>query len=81
MRDPENADHRFVQGLYWSSVSKPAQKEPRHLDSVLGGHSFLVSQLDYLRGWEAHCRSRSGELHFMRAPSITRAHLACCTTA
>ena len=65
MRDPENADHRFAQGLYWSSVSKPTQAEPLHWDSVLGGHNFLVSQLDYLRGWKAHCRS--GELHFMCA--------------
>ena len=65
MRDPENADHRFAQGLYWSSVSKPTQAEPLYWDSVLGGHNFLVSQLDYLRGWKAHCRS--GELHFMCA--------------
>ena len=65
MRDPENADHRFAQGLYWSSVSKPTQAQPLHWDSVLGGHNFLVSQLDYLRGWKAHCRS--GELHFMCA--------------
>ena len=77
MRDPENADHRFVQGLYWSSVSKPAQKEPLHLDSVLGGHNFLVSQLDYLRGWDAHCRSRSGELHFMCVPAITIKSTSC----
>lgn len=77
MRDPENADHRFVQGLYWSSVSKPAQKEPLHLDSVLGGHNFLVSQLDYLRGWDAHCRSRSGELHFMCVPATTIKSTSC----
>ena len=68
MRDPGNPDHRFAQALYWSSVSKPAQREPRHWDSVLGGLNFLVSQLDYLRGWEGHCRPRSrGEIHFMCA--------------
>ena len=66
MRDPKNADHRFAMGLYWSSVSKPAQTEPLVYDSVLGGHNFLVSQLDYLHGWKEHCRS--GELHFMCAP-------------
>ena len=67
MRDPENRDHRFAQAIYWSSVSKPAQREPRHWDSVLGGHNFLVSQFDYLRGWERHCTER-GEIHFMCAP-------------
>jgi hypothetical protein len=68
MRDPENRDHRFAQALYWSSVSKPAQREPRYWDSVLGGHNFLVSQLDYLRGWEKHCGPRKrGEIHFMCA--------------
>ena len=74
MRDPGNPDHRFAQALYWSSVSKPApQREPRHWGSVLGGNpvgglNFLVSQLDYLRGWEEHCRPRSrGEIHFMCA--------------
>ena len=68
MRDPGNPDHRFAQALYWSSISKPAQREPRHWDSVLGGLNFLVSQLDYLRGWEEHCQPRSrGEIHFMCA--------------
>lgn len=67
MRDPENRDHRFAQAIYWSSVSKPAQREPRHWDSVLGGYNFLVSQFDYLRGWERHCTER-GEIHFMCAP-------------
>ena len=67
MRDPENRDHRFAQAIYWSSVSKPAQREPRRWDSVLGGFNFLVSQFDYLRGWERHCKER-GEIHFMCAP-------------
>ena len=69
MRDPGNPDHRFAQALYWSSVSKPAQREPRHWDSVLGGHNFLVSQLDYNtcaagRGIASHGRE---EIHFMCA--------------
>lgn len=75
MRDPENQDHRFAQAMYWSSVSKPGQlRHPRPWDAVLGGNNFLVSQLDYLRGWEQHCLSRSrGEIHFMCAAYLHRA--------
>ena len=72
MRDPENRDHRWAQAIYGSSVSIQAgtgapvsSALPRCAWGIL---IFLVSQLDYLRGWEGHCLSRSrGELHFMCA--------------